>query len=297
MAPGFRLPLHAPAGARGSRTQGTAPGPTTARDGLGRHRLRCRTSRCWGLAPQRTRRTRSRPSSTPRSGGEDRGRGRHGRPVLHHEQGRRQADDLGLTLQTGLPVDQGPWWGCSAAEPGFASRSRPTAGTILRMASASTTAHRHRRSAPAAAVQGLDRTTTTMPASERGRRIGLNNTDYDDQGAFDAANNSSWRPRTAPTFFRRRRCFYKIQRQRQRPGMRRRLVLKRHDRNPRLPRQILSHPRVARHRDLAADHGAAHRGRYRRAAGVFPGRGRLLRGRSDVLLGLQDRLSGVRRTR
>jgi len=71
----------------------------------------------------------------------------------------------------------------------------------------------------------------------------------------------------------------------------------RHDRNPRLPRRNLRDTRLARHRHLAADHCAAHRGRYRRAEGVFPGRGQLLRGRSHVLLGLQGRLSGGRRIR
>jgi hypothetical protein len=35
-------------------------------------------------------------------------------------------------------------------------------------------------------------------------KIGLNNTDYNDQGAFDAANNRSWRPWTAPTSSARR---------------------------------------------------------------------------------------------
>jgi len=43
--------------------------------------------------------------------------------------------------------------------------------------------------------------------------------------------------------------------------------------------------------------GAAHRRRYRRAAGVLPGRGRLLCRRPHVLLGLQGRLSGGRRIR
>ena len=39
--------------------------------------------------------------------------------------------------------------------------------------------------------------------------------------------------------------------------------------NPRLSRRNLRDPCLARHRHLAADHGAAHRERYRRAAGVF----------------------------
>jgi IS1 family transposase len=43
---------------------------------------------------------------------------------------------------------------------------------------------------------------------------------------------------------------------------------------------------------VVADDGLAHRGRYRRAAGQLPCRGRLLRRRTDVLLGREDRLRG-----
>ena len=68
----------------------------------------------------------------------------------------------------------------------------------------------------------------------------------------------------------------------------------RRDGNPGFLRRELRPPCFARHRNLAPDHGAAHRGRYRRAAGVFPGRRWLLRRRSHVLLGLQDRLKHAR---
>ena len=128
-------------------------------------------------------------------------------------------------------------------------------------------------------------------------KIGLNNTDYDDQGAFDAAKQPLRGPGRRHLPLRRDAA---LQDQRQRHGEDAWAAgAERHDRNPRLLRRNLRHPCLARHRHLAADHGAAHRGRYRRAAGVFPGRGRLLRRRSYVLLGLQDRLtaSGLLRAR
>jgi hypothetical protein len=58
------------------------------------------------------------------------------------------------------------------------------------------------------------------------------------------------------------------------------------------PRRSLRCPRLARHRDLVADHGGAHRRRHRGVAGVFPGRGRVFRRRPHHLLGGKDRLIG-----
>ncbi|MDP5306237.1 hypothetical protein [Paracoccus spongiarum] len=53
----------------------------------------------------------------------------------------------------------------------------------------------------------------------------------------------------------------------------------------------ISATHVSRHRHLAADHGAADGGRYRRAARVFPRSGWVFRGRPNVPLGLQGRLT------
>ena len=103
-----------------------------------------------GLAPRRMHRTRSRPSSTPRSGRRDRRRGRHRRSVLHHEQGgggRRSR----LTLQTGFVT--------KALVGLFGSGPLRLAVSADAAAPSSTGSrrqrHRHCRSAPAAAVQGL----------------------------------------------------------------------------------------------------------------------------------------------
>lgn len=151
---------------------------------------------------------------------------------------------------------------------------------------------RHRRPAPSAPVQGLHQ------LRQLRRRRDL-----------DEDRPQQHRPQR-PGGFRRReqplrgaggrhlplRRDAALQDQRQRHGPHARAArAERHDRNPRLLRGDLRHPRLARHHDLAADHGPADGRRYRRAAGVFPGRGRLLRRRSHVLLGLQDWLGGARR--
>ena len=121
-------------------------------------------------------------------------------------------------------------------------------------------------------------------------KIGLNNTDYNDQGAFDAANNRFVAP-VDGTYLFGATLLYKINASTT-ARMRGRLVLNGSTEVRGSFGENLRNPCLARHRDLAADHGAAHRGRYRRAAGVFPGRGRLLRRRSHVLLGLQGWVAG-----
>jgi hypothetical protein len=125
-------------------------------------------------------------------------------------------------------------------------------------------------------------------------KIGLNNTDYNDQGAFDAANNHFVAP-VDGTYLFGATLLYKVNASTT-ARMRGRLVLN-GTTEIRGSGARSAGPCLARHRDLAADDGAAHRGRYRRAAGVLPRRGRLLRGRPHVLLGLQGRLSGGRRIR
>ena len=90
-------------------------------------------------------------------------------------------DDLGLTLQTGFVT--------KALVGLFGSDSLRLAGSgrrqhLLRRAERRQR-HRHRRSAPAAAVQGVHQL-RQLRRSWQPDEIGLNNTDTNDQGAFDA---------------------------------------------------------------------------------------------------------------
>ena len=120
-------------------------------------------------------------------------------------------------------------------------------------------------------------------------KIGLNNTDYNDQGAFDAANNHFVAP-VDGTYLFGATLLYKINASTT-ARMRGRLVLNGTTEIRGSFGEIsATHVSLAT-ADLAADHGAADGGRYRRAAGVFPGRGRLLRRRPHVLLGLQGRVT------
>ncbi|MFN4170861.1 MAG: hypothetical protein ACK4GW_03810 [Pseudorhodobacter sp.] len=126
-------------------------------------------------------------------------------------------------------------------------------------------------------------------------KIGLNNTDYNDQGAFDARNNHFVAPANG-TYLFGATLLYKINASAT-ARMRGRLVLNGATEIRGSFGEISATHVSLVTAHLAADHAPAHRGRYRRAARVFPGRGRLLRRRSHVLLGLQDRLSGERRIR
>ena len=92
-------------------------------------------------------------------------------------------------------------------------------------------------------------------------KIGLNNTDYNDQGGLRRREQPLRGPGRRHLPLRRDAA---LQGQRQRHGPHAWAArAERHDRNPRLPRRDLRHPCLARHRHLAADHGAADGGRYR----------------------------------
>ena len=98
-------------------------------------------------------------------------------------------------------------------------------------------------------------------------KIGLNNTDYNDQGAFDAGNNLFIAP-VDGTYLFGATLLYKVNASTS-ARMRGRLVLNGATEIRGSFGESLGHPRHARHRDLAADHGAADRGRYRRTSGYF----------------------------
>ena len=88
-------------------------------------------------------------------------------------------------------------------------------------------------------------------------KIGLNNTDYNDQGAFDAANNRFVAPVDGTYLFG---AIAALQGQRQHHGPHERAAgAERHHRNQGRLGRDLRHPRLARDHDLAADHGAARR--------------------------------------
>jgi hypothetical protein len=121
-------------------------------------------------------------------------------------------------------------------------------------------------------------------------KIGLNNTDTTIRARSMPRTTTSWRPCGRHLPLRRDAA---LQGQRQHVGADERAARpERHDRDPRLVRRDQRGACLGGDGALAADDGVAHRRRHRRAAGQLPRRGRLLRGRPDVLLGLQDRLSG-----
>ena len=120
----------------------------------------------------------------------------------------------------------------------------------------------------------------------------MNNTEYNDQGAFDAANNHFVAP-VAGTYLFGATLLYKVNASAT-ARMRGRLVLNGTTEISGALGEI-----SATHVSLATDLWLQTmvplaRGRHRRAAGIFPRRGRLFRGRPHDLLGLQDRLSGAK---
>ena len=221
---------------------------------------------------------------------EDRGRGRDRRSVLHHEQGgrrRRSRADAADRLR-----DQGAARALRLGQ--LPPRGLGRRQHLLRRAERRQR-QRHRRPAAAAAVQGLHQLRQLRAASATWTKIGINNTDYNDQGAFDAANNHFVAP-VDGTYLFGATLLYKINASAT-ARMRGRLVLNgTTEIHGSLGEISATHVSLATAIWLQTMVPLT-RGRHRRAAGVFPGRGRLLRRRPHVLLGLQDRLSGGRRIR
>ena len=122
-------------------------------------------------------------------------------------------------------------------------------------------------------------------------KIGLNNTDTNDQSAFDAANNHFVAP-VDGTYLFGATLLYKINASAT-ARMSGRLVLN-GTTEIRGSRGEISGAHVSRRPPSGCRRWCAHRRRHRRAAGVFPGRGRLLRRRPHVLLGREDRLREAR---
>jgi len=126
-------------------------------------------------------------------------------------------------------------------------------------------------------------------------KIAINNTDYNDQSAFDAGNNRFVAPvrRHLPL-----RCHAALQGQFQHHGAHARTILaERLDRNPRVVRRDIGGAHLRGDRALASDHGAACSGRHGRTSGHLSCGRRVFRRRPYVLLGLQGRLKGGRRFR
>ncbi|SDL04035.1 hypothetical protein [Aliiruegeria lutimaris] len=119
-------------------------------------------------------------------------------------------------------------------------------------------------------------------------KIAINTTDYNDQSAFDAANNYFVAPVDGTYLFGATLLFKTNGSTSSR--MRGRLVLNGTTEIRGLLRRDLRRACLRGHRALAADHGGAQRRRYSRAAGVLPGSERVFRGKSHVFLEHEDRV-------
>jgi hypothetical protein len=118
-------------------------------------------------------------------------------------------------------------------------------------------------------------------------KIAINNTEYNDQNAFDAGNNRFVAP-AAGTYLFGASLLFKVNsstRAHARPAR-----AERHDRDPGIVRRDFRRTRFRSYRAVAACHGASRPWRHRRTARLFPRPGRLFRRRPHGLLGLQGRI-------
>jgi hypothetical protein len=187
-------------------------------------------------------------------------------------------DDLGLTLQTGF---------VTKALVGLFGSDRfrlavSADGSTFFDGLSVDNANRHRRSAPAAAVQGVHQ------LRQLRRRRDLDE-DRHQQHRLQRPGRVRCRQQPLRGASGRHlplRRDAALQGERQHVGADERAArAERHDRDPRLVRRDQRRACLRGDGALAADDGRAHRRRHRRTARQLPRRGRLLRRRPDVLLG------------